>query len=258
MEGRIPVTDRWPLACRQWQGARPYQEDSFGTLEVDAAGPALLMALADGMGGHSGGADASRIAVDAFLRGFPESRGTVETRLRYCLDAAIAGMHDREAQDRRLTGMGTTVVAALYDGHGVDWLSVGDSPMWLFAGGALARLNEDHSMAPLLEEMVRTGELSTHEARSDWRRHMLRSAVMSRRPELVDCAWRSCRLLPGEFLLVASDGIETLAEEEIAERLRAANGSAEAAADALMSAVRAAADPRQDNVTFLLLSGPGP
>ena len=258
MEGRIPVTDRWPLACRQWQGARPYQEDSFGTLEVDAARPALLMALADGMGGHAGGADASRIAVDAFLRGFPGAGGTVEARLLRCLDAATAGMRDREAEDRRLMGMGTTVVAALYDGRGVDWLSVGDSPMWLFAGGALARLNEDHSMAPLVEELVRTGELSPHEARNDWRRHMLRSAVTSKRPELLDCAWRPCRLLPGEFLLVASDGIETLAEEEIARELRAANGNAEEAADALMSAVRAAAGPRQDNVTFLLLSGSRP
>ena len=162
--------------------------------------------------------------------GFRRSRGTVEDRLRYCLDAATAAIRDRETLDRRLSGMGTTVVAALYDGRGVDWLSVGDSPMWLFAGGALARLNEDHSMAPLVEELVRTGELSPHEARNDWRRHMLRSAVMSKRPELVDRAWRPCRLLPGEFLLVASDGIETLAEEEIArtpprgERKRGGSG----------------------------------
>ncbi len=240
------MSDRRPLACRQWQGARAYQEDSFGTLEVDAA--TLLMALADGMGGHAGGAEASRIAVDAFLRGFPGAGGTVEERLRHCLDAAVSTIREREAEDRRLRGMGTTVVAALHDGRGVDWLSVGDSPMWLFAGGALLRLNADHSMAPLLGEA----------ARHDRRRHMLRSAVMSQPPELVDCGYRPGRLLPGEFLLVASDGIETLAEDEIAERLGAADGDAEAAADALMSAVRAAAGPHQDNATFLLLSGPAP
>ena len=250
------MSDRWPLACRQWQGGRPYQEDSFGTLEVEPA--TLLMVLADGMGGHAGGAEASRIAVDAFLRGFPGARGTVEDRLRDCLEAAVAAMREHEAGDRRLRGMGTTVVAAVCDGRGVDWLSVGDSLMWLFAGGALARLNADHSMAPLLEERVRAGEMTAEAARHDRRRHMLRSALMSQPPELVDCGFRPCRLLPGEFLLVASDGIETIAEEEIAERLRAADGNAEDAADALMSAVRAAAGPHQDNVTFLLLSGPGP
>ncbi|MDE0334337.1 MAG: serine/threonine-protein phosphatase [Defluviicoccus sp.] len=240
------MTARSPLACRQWQGARPYQEDSFGTLELAPA--ALLMVLADGMGGHAGGAEASRIAVDAFLRGFPGARGTVEARLRGCLAAAVSELRAREAGDRRLRGMGTTIVAALHDRRGTDWLSVGDSPMWLFAGGALLRLNADHSMAPLLAEA----------ARSDPRRHMLRSAVTARAPELVDCGYRHGRLLPGEFLLIASDGIETLTEEEIAGHLRAAEGGVEAAADALMDGVRAAAGPHQDNATFLLLSGAEP
>ena len=253
MEGRTQVTGRRPLACRQWQGARPYQEDSFGTLEVAPA--ALLTVLADGMGGHAGGAEASRIAVDAFTGGFADSGGTVEARLLACLQAAVAAMRDREAADRGLRGMGTTVVAALHDGRGVDWLSVGDSPMWLFAGGELLRLNADHSMAPLLAERVRAGEMTAEAALRDRRRHMLRSAVMSQPPELVDRGYRPCRLMPGDFLLIASDGIETLAEAEIARELGAAGGDAEAAADALMSALRTAAGPHQDNATFLLLSG---
>ena len=87
---------------------------------------------------------------------------------------------------------------------------------------------------------------------------MLRSAVTAGGPELVDTGYRSCRLLPGEFLLIASDGIETLAEREIADVLRMADGGAEEAADALMSALRAAAGPHQDNATFVLLSGSEP
>ena len=65
----------------------------------------------------------------------------------------------------------------------------------------------------------------------------------------------SCLLGPDEFLLIASDGIQTLAEEDIERHLAAANGDTEAAADALFSAVRDAAVPGQDNMTFLLLSG---
>ena len=250
------MTTRWKPACRQWQGARAYQEDSFGTAE---AGPAaLLTVLADGMGGHAGGAEASRIAVDAFLRGFPDARGTVEERLRDCLAAAVSELDRREAGDRRLRGMGTTVVAALCDRRGTDWLSVGDSPMWRFAGGELLRLNADHSMAPLLAGLVRAGEMTAEAARADRRRHMLRSAVTARAPELVDTGYRPFRLLPGEFLLVASDGIETLAERDIADALRTAGGGAEEAADALMSTLRAAAGPHQDNATFVLLSGSEP
>ena len=88
---------------------------------------------------------------------------------------------------------------------------------------------------------------------------MLRSAVTARtRPSWSIPATDHFRLLPGEFLLVASDGIETLAEREIADVLRTAGGGAEEAADALMSALRAAAGPHQDNATFLLLSGSEP
>ena len=260
--GEIPlgpsVSIRWPLASRQWQGARPYQEDAFGALEVDMAGrgeaPALLMILADGMGGAAGGATASRIAVEVFAREFPKSRGKTGARFRECLAAATARLREQEIDDPRLNGMGSTVVAALYDGRSIDWLSVGDSPMWLYSAGTLERLNADHSMAPVLERLVRTGELSPDDARRDWRRNMLRSAVTGSPAELVDCASRPCRLEPGDCLLIASDGIETLAEKEIACELRAADGSAEAAADALDSAVRTAAGPGQDNVTFLLLS----
>lgn len=249
----------WPLACRQWQGARPYQEDAFATVEIDPPESgevrALLLLLADGMGGAAGGAVASRVAVETFTRRFPGLRGPVDARLRNCLDATTAALQERVRTDPDLDGMGCTVVAALYDGQGLSWLSVGDSPMWLFADGRLERLNADHSMAPVLRRMVETGELSAEEARRDSRRNMLRSAVTPEGSELVDCAFRSCRLGPTDYLLIASDGLETLSEAEIAQALRAARDNPESAADSMFSAVRAAARPSQDNMTFLLLSG---
>ena len=249
----------WPLACRQWQGARPYQEDAFATVEIDPPDSgevrALLLLLADGMGGAAGGAVASRVAVETFTRRFPGLRGPVDARLRNCLDATTAALQERVRTDPDLDGMGCTVVAALYDGQELSWLSVGDSPMWLFADGRLERLNVDHSMAPVLRRMVETGELSAEEARRDSRRNMLRSAVTPEGPDLVDSAFRSCRLGPGDYLLIASDGLETLSEAKIAQALRAARDNPENAADSLFSAVRAADRPRQDNMTFLLLSG---
>ena len=261
-----PVTDpaamsRWPVACRQWQGARPYQEDDYDLRvladepgeEEDA--PALLMVLADGMGGEVGGATASHGAVQAFIHHFPETRGAIGARLNECLDAANHGLHAQVTADPRLDGMGCTVVAAHYDGRSLAWLSVGDSPMWLFTGGRLARLNADHSMAPVLDRLAEIGELSPEEALSDGKRNMLRSAVMGGKVELVDCGRRSCRLGPGDYLLLASDGLQTLADHDLERWLHVTDGGVEAAADALLSAVQAAATPGQDNVTFLLLAG---
>lgn len=249
----------WSVAFRQWRGERPYQEDDFGivggTFGGDETPPELLMVLADGMGGEVGGARASRSVVRAFLGRFGEVEGPTAARLNECLYEANRDLHDQVAVDPELDGMGSTVVAAVYDGHDVSWLSVGDSPMWLFAGGRLTRLNADHSMAPVLDRRVERGEMSREEALSDGTRHMLRSAVTGHDVEKVDCNRHSCRLGRGDYLLVASDGLETLAEEDIAYYLESANGNAETAADALYSAVQAEGRRNQDNVTFLLLAG---
>ena len=254
-----PLVSGWPLAHREWQGGRRYQEDDSGALEVEAVEPgdppALLMVLADGMGGEAGGAIASDTVVRTFIRQFESSTGSIGTRLRECLAQATASLAEQEENDPRLAGMGSTVVAALYDGRGLSWLSVGDSPMWLFADGRLERLNEDHSMVPVLESLVRDGEMTREEALGDRRRNMLRSAVMGMPAGLVDRAERSCRLRPGDYLLIASDGLETLSEEEIEGCLVRAGGGAENAASALLAAVERVAGPNQDNVTFLLLSG---
>ena len=250
---------RWPVASRQWQGARPYQEDDFGTLEGSFSGddgsPGVLVVLADGMGGEAGGAVASRTVVQTFLDRFPDSDGAACARFQACLDEATDSLREQAGTDPALDGMGSTVVAAHYDGEELSWLSVGDSPMWLFSGGKLVRLNADHSMAPVLDRLAKDGELSPEEALGDSRRNMLRSAVTGAKAELIDCAKRSCPLGPHDCLLVASDGIQTLAEEDIGQHLASANGDMEAAADTLFSAVRAAAGPGQDNVTFLLVSG---
>ena len=251
----------WPIEPGQWRGARPYQEDDYGYVEVEigAAGgpPAVLMVLADGMGGEVGGATASRCVVEAFMRRIREVEGETERRLDACLDAANRDVRTQVDADPDLEGMGSTVVAAVYDGRSVSWLSVGDSPMWLFTEGRLVRLNADHSMAPILDRMAEVGEITREEALGDRTRHMLRSAVTGSEVDPIDRGRRVCRLEEGDYLLLASDGIETLAEEEIERCLAAAHGGVKATADALLSAVKAAARPHQDNVTFLLLAGEG-
>ena len=251
----------WSVEPGQWQGARSYQEDDYGfglvELGTDGETPAMLMVLADGMGGEAGGATASRCVVEAFMHRIREPEGGTETWLDACLDAANRDIRTRGDADPDLEGMGSTVVAAVYDGQSVSWLSVGDSPMWLFTDGRLVRLNADHSMAPVLDRMAEVGEITREEALNDGTRHMLRSAVTGSELDLIDRGYRLCRLGEGDFLLLASDGIETLSHDEIELCLGSARGEARATADTLLSAVKAAAKPYQDNVTFLLLAGEG-
>jgi len=213
------------------------------------------MVLADGMGGEAGGMLASHGVVKSFLHAFPVSEEPVSIRFEQCLDEASSHLRKLVKDSPSLEGMGTTVIAAHYDGEELTWLSVGDSPMWLFSDGKLVRLNADHSMAQVLNRMVESGELSAEEARNDKGRHMLLSAVTGGHVELVDCGKRSCRLRGQDCILIASDGIQTLSDNDIEQYLTKAEGTAESAADALLSAVYNASGTGQDNVTFILLFG---
>ena len=151
-----------------------------------------------------------------------------------------------------LSGMGSTIVAAVFANDGVEWVSVGDSPLLLFRRGELALLNEDHSLAPELDRMVAAGRMTEEEARSDPRRHMLRSAVTGEDLDLVDVSRRPLTLEAGDYVILASDGLHTLDHMEVQRIVAAyAKDGAEAVASALIRAVESIRDPHQDNTTVM-------
>lgn len=231
------MTGGWRGDGAQHRGARPYQEDCWALRDLGQAG--LLAVLADGMGGHAGGAVASRLAVDAVVLAMEGGASLVRA-----LDAANRAVGERARQDRTLDNMGTTLVAVLVTGDDLRWISVGDSPLYLSRRGRLERLNADHSMAPQIDELVARGVIGAQEAARHPGRHTLREAVMGRPLTLVDEGIR--RLDPGDLLLVCSDGVQSLGDAQVAA---AAWGSAAALVDAVL-AVR---EPHQDNVTVIRL-----
>ena len=236
-------------------GSRSHQEDDFGVTGFggrDPDGCDLLMVLADGMGGHRGGAEASRLAVSAFVETFRRAAGGVVARLRAALDEANAAV-GRRAAETRYTHMGCTLVASAVAGDGAaHWISVGDSPLWrLRAGdGGMDRLNADHSMRPVLEGWVRTGRLSADEV-DEGSFHQLRSALTGEELHLVDEGAPPVRLGIGDRLVLASDGLETLSDDEI-RRLGGGNLTAAAIVSNLLAAVEAAGARAQDNATAVV------
>ena len=150
-----------------------------------------------------------------------------------------------------LSDMGATLVAALVIGPVLYWVSVGDSLLWLFRDGELLRLNEDHSMRPLLLELAEAGELSEEEILYHPAAHQLRSVVHGRDLPLVDMAAEGYPLEAGDVILLASDGIETLSAAALTKTLQAHADDAGALTQALLDGVAAAGAPRQDNTTVL-------
>lgn len=228
---------RWRGEGSQHQGKRPYQEDSWKL--VSLADGSLLAIVADGMGGHAGGAVASKLAVDAFVHAVEQGGGLADG-----LNDANEAVRVGAAGKADLNGMGATVVAALVRGDEVRWISVGDSPFYLVTAGKLEQLNADHSMAPQIDALVARGMLTAEEAEHHPGRHTLREAVMGEPLTLIDKGSR--RLGPADRLLLCSDGVQTLANEQIASL-------AARPANSMIEAVLAAAKEHQDNVTIIKL-----
>ena len=248
------------LAGDQIVGSRTYQEDDFRTLgfrDADPDGCDLLLVLADGMGGHRGGARASGLAVSTFVDAFRRERGGVTARLRAALEASNAEVGRREPEDPRYARMGCTLVACVVtDDASAHWISVGDSPLWRLRGGGngdgggLERLNADHSMRPVLEDLVRQGRMAPEDAQGA-AAHQLRSALTGGSLTLVDEAAPPVRLGVGDVVVLASDGLQTLSTAEI-RCLCGEQSTAAAAVTDLLRAVEAAERPRQDNATVVV------
>jgi PPM family protein phosphatase len=251
------------FAARATRGARDYQEDasafwppegsSGGGSDAPTANSARLVAvLADGMGGHTAGALASRVVCESFISAYRGLNGARQQRLLKSLQSANAAIAVKVRANPILSGMGSTLVAAVFADEGVEWVSVGDSPLLLFRHGEIALLNEDHSLAPELDRLAAMGRMTHEEAKADPRRHMLRSAVTGDDLDLVDVSKRPLALEAGDYVILASDGLQTLETSEVQRVVKAyAEAGPEAVADALIREVEAMRDPHQDNTTVI-------
>jgi PPM family protein phosphatase len=183
---------------------RKNNEDSYLSDEPVAA-------VADGMGGHSAGEVASAIAIEELAALGDRGPWANETAATDDLKAAIlrANRRIREmaASDRKLNGMGTTLVALLEDGDLVHLANVGDSRGYLLRQGELSQVTVDHS---LVQELVDDGRLSPEDAE----RHPQRSVItraLGIEPE-VEFDLFTYKLQVGDRLLLCSDGLSDVVE----------------------------------------------
>lgn len=257
---------RYEIGTASTQGARAYQEDAAlywpgGAGPFSSIGPqpvlgevSAVAVLADGMGGHAGGALASRLVCENFLNAAFGCKGSFKDILNHGLDAANAAIAAKVAGNPLLNGMGSTLIGALFTDRGLAWVSVGDSPLLVFDGDRVLAINDDHSFAPQLDDLVRRNVMTEAEALDDPRRHILRSAVTGDELDLVDLVPEPRELKPGEIVILASDGIAALPHGTIATLLTE-HGEAGAGIMA-QRLIRAIDDKRlrqQDNATVIVV-----
>lgn len=232
-------------------GKRENQED-YGVITGSTPSGAVLAVIADGMGGQVAGEIASSCVVNGFIESFSSnSSKNLPLKLKMALDKANLTLAKSISSNPKLNGMGSTLIAAHITPHCASWVSVGDSILYLYRDKKLHRLNDDHSMMPILEESVRSGKITLDEALSHPQRNALRSALTGEEIPLVELREEPVQLKKDDLILLATDGILTLNEFEICHILNCSKEqSAEAIVEQLLSAVTLKNKPRQDN-TFV-------
>lgn len=242
------------------QGARDYQEDALVT-DFPLGGEFGFAVLADGMGGHAAGDVASKIIVTevfselTFQAADLESlEANVESVLRSAALAANECVRGHVQSNPETHGMGSTLIAPIFLSDKLYWISIGDSPLYLFRDGELKQLNEDHSLAPQIDLMVKTGLMDPEVARTHPDRNCLTSVLIGDEVARIDCPTEATQLEDGDILIVSSDGLQFLDDELIAQTIHSHQADdSEIIADALLAELHALSHPDQDNVSYSVI-----
>jgi protein phosphatase len=211
------------LAVESIAGHRPYQEDSVWARHI--ADGRLLLAVADGMGGHAAGEIASALALEVLVATL-ESGGEIDA----AFVAANDGVHRRSAEPGK-NGMGTTLVAALVSDGEYFVANVGDSRGYLLSADGIRQLTDDHSF---VAEAVKRGQTREQAMATPWRDALTRSIGPGDQVD-VD-VFGPFPVMPDTALLVCSDGLyKTLSDADL-WAIFVHSGSARGAARTLVAA----------------------
>lgn len=231
---------------------RQVNEDQSWTGKL-STGTALAV-VADGMGGHQAGDVASRMAVEAFcfamksnLPGDGITLPEGKMLMRQAITEANSSVYELSSREERYRHMGTTIVAALLQEANIIIGHVGDSRAYKISEGAMEQLTVDHT---LVNELVKSGQLSKDEAVNHPRRNVLTRAIGTDAHVEIDVQavkWSSC-----DTLLLCSDGLTNMvSENEIVGAIMNEELELEDKADHLIQlALNGGGD---DNITVVLI-----
>lgn len=183
-----------------------------------------LIMIADGMGGHSGGEYASKLAVSTIeevlhgMSGDPEATvisgvNTEEAdygdRLRYAIELASSKIYDRARFDPQLKGMGTTVVSILFNEGRMYIANVGDSRAYYFHANKMKQITVDHSV---VYEQMQAGLIE----KKDMKGHRLKNVITRSvgYSEEVEIDVQHLEVHMGDKILLCSDGLTNMVPDE--------------------------------------------
>lgn len=176
-----------------------------------------LLVVADGMGGHVGGALASQKVVDAITQLYQQAAPNTDysSLLKECLQAAYQALNEQAQSDSSLMSMGSTVVLAVLEIDRVHVANVGDSRAYLLHGQEMTQLSYDHSV---VADLVRAGQITPVQARSHPKRNRLTQSLSPKRKEYKSYI-NTSPFGEDDTLLLCTDGLWGVVPESIIQAI---------------------------------------
>jgi len=211
--------------------------------------PCGVYILSDGMGGHEGGEIASRVTVEAIKTQFmtqpPQTLTEFETWLNQVAAHANEMVIAQQGNQGRADRMGATLVAALVANNKATIVNVGDSRAYLL-NSTIKKLTRDHS---LVERLVELGQITEDEARHHPQKNVIYSTMGDKDKIQIDVY--HCPLQPGDRLLLCSDGLSGMVEDEDLLKLSLSHPEAAMACQVMINAANEAGG--KDNITAVIV-----
>lgn len=226
---------------------RETNQDYVYTSETAVGNLPNLFLVADGMGGHAAGDYASRFTVEKIV----EYARTSQTKepvalMKEAAAEANSGLLKEASEDFGKAGMGTTIVAATVEGDKLYTANVGDSRLYVINQTGITQITRDHS---LVEEMVRLGEMDKAEAKDHPDKNIITRAI-GVMPE-VSVDFFETALEPGDIVLMCSDGLSNMIEDEEIRRIVLEQKDIVEAAEKLVDTANQ--NGGRDNITVVLI-----
>lgn len=194
-------------------GEREYNEDYAG---MEKRGEAYCFVLADGLGGHGGGDEASRLVSEAILDDFAQNGAVSEAYLRSCFERSQRLLLEEQQRQRRRMEMKTTLAVLLADEARIQWGHIGDSRIYYFQDQKLKLRTLDHSVPQML---VLAGKLKEKKIRGHSDRNRLLRVMGVEWDEPQYELAKPLQRMGGEVFLLCSDGFWEWVQERTMQHL---------------------------------------
>ncbi len=225
---------------------RTMNQDSLFCSDSPVGSFRNLFIVADGMGGHRAGDYASRLCIDSMVSSIRSSSSkTPVTIFEEAITFANSTVYDASQLDREFEGMGTTMVACTLQEQTLYVANIGDSRLYLLRE-ELQQITTDHS---LVEEMVKIGNITESEARVHPQKNIITRALGI--DEMVQADYFELQIKPSDVILLCSDGLTNMVEDDEIEYMIRHASSMEEAANMLID--KANLNGGSDNITAVLV-----